>query len=99
MYVHGDIMSEVVFSWDEIKNQRNIAKHGLSFEIAHTAILHRWTIFALNDHPDGNRFEYLGYCADFSLVYVVTVESEYSVRIISARRATPRERRRYGKGI
>ncbi len=52
----------------------------------------------INDHPDGDRFEYLGCSDQDRLLYVVTVEkSENEIRIISARKADSKERRGYEK--
>jgi len=55
---------------------------------------------ASNDHPDGDRMEYLGYSTDHRLLYVVTIEKdEDTIRIISARKATQGERKNYEEGI
>jgi uncharacterized DUF497 family protein len=54
---------------------------------------------SINKHPDGDRFEYVGYSYLNKMLFVVTVE-EYSkdhVRIISARKATKREVENYEK--
>jgi len=54
----------------------------------------------INDHPDGDRMEYLGYSDVQRVLYVVTVENQpEEIRIISARKATPFEREKYEKGI
>ena len=55
---------------------------------------------APNDHPDGDRMEYLGYSTGHKLLYVVTVEKgEEVIRIVSARKATQNEREKYEEGI
>ncbi len=52
----------------------------------------------LNDHPDGDRFEYLGCSDKDNLVFLVTVEkTDDEIRIISARKADSKERRGYEK--
>lgn len=54
----------------------------------------------LNDHPGGNRFEYLGHSSLSRMLYVVTFEKgDDEIKIVSARQATPLERRRYEEGI
>ncbi len=67
--------------WDENKNQQNIKKHGISFQ---TAAL----VFA-----DEERYVVLG-CVQRILYVVYTMRGEYA-RLISARVATPYERRIY----
>jgi len=55
---------------------------------------------APNDHPDGNRMEYLGHSDRGKLVYVVTVEEiSDEIKIVSARKATSKERVGYETGI
>ena len=50
----------------------------------------------INGHLSDQRFEYLGHSSLSRLLYVVTVEKhEDEIRIVSAREATPVERRRY----
>jgi uncharacterized DUF497 family protein len=85
-----------LITWDDRKNDANFKKHGVWFEEAQTVIFNPLTLASVNDHPSGNRMEYLGHSSDLSLLYVVTVEkSDDEIRIISARKATPRERSRY----
>lgn len=89
----------MVIRWDEKKAEANLRKHGVSFEEAATVLSSPLTLSNLNGHPDGDRFEYLGYSAAGNLLYVVTVEKTADeIRIISARRATAQERAGYEKG-
>lgn len=86
--------------WDDRKNEDNFKKHGVWFEEAQTIISNPLTLMASNEHPDGDRMEYLGYSFESQLLYIVTVEqSDDVIRIISARQATANERARYEKGI
>ena len=86
--------------WDDRKNEDNFKKHGVWFEEAQTVILNPLTLMAVNEHPDGDRMEYLGNSLDSQLLYVVTVEqSDEVIRIISARLATQNERGKYEEGI
>ncbi len=86
--------------WDDRKNEDNFKKHGVWFEEAQTVLPNPFTLMAVNDHPDGDRMEYLGYSVEAQLLYVVTVEqSEEVIRIISARLATVNERRKYEEGV
>jgi uncharacterized DUF497 family protein len=83
------------FEWDPQKAAANLAKHGVSFEEAGTAFgdpLGR--IVADPRHSsDEDRFVLLGLSRDRRLLTVMYVERGETIRIISARLATRRERR------
>ena len=88
-------ISETIVEWDDNKNRINIRKHGISFE---TAAL----VFADEDRieyydrlhsVDEDRYIVLG-CVQ-GILYVVYTMREDAARIISARLATPVERRIY----
>jgi uncharacterized protein len=85
----------VRFTWDARKAAANLRKHGVSFEEAATAFddeLGAYYPDAL--HPE--RFILIGQSYRRRLLYVVHAEVfEDVIRIISARRATARERARY----
>ncbi len=85
------------YTWDLEKIRVNLAKHGVSFEEAETVpdtSLARW-IPDPRDADDGKRFLITGYSSTGSLLVVVTSEGGPRPRIISARRATKRERHAY----
>ena len=88
------------FEWDPRKAARNLAKHGVSFEEAATVFgdpLGR--IVDDPRHSNGERRSVLlGYSREQRLVAVMFTERGEAIRIISARRATRRERRDYEKG-
>lgn len=86
------------FEWDEAKALANVGKHGVSFEEARTVF---GDAFALHQY-DGphswseERFIIVGMSERPRLLFVVYVERiEERFRLISARQATPRERRNY----
>ena len=90
----------MLITWNETKNEANYRKHGVWFEEAQTVIISPHTLMAPNDHPDGDRFEYLGHSVNDRILYVVTVEkTDLEIRIISARKATTNERKKYEEGI
>jgi uncharacterized DUF497 family protein len=85
------------FEWDLQKAAANLAKHKVSFEEAAKVFgdpLGR--IVADPRHSsDEDRFVPLGLSQDQRLLAVMYVERGEVIRIISARRATPRERRNH----
>ena len=87
------------FEWDEEKAHANVFKHGLSFARAAKAFSDPNAL----DEPD-DRFDYgeerrrlTGWAAD-RLVTVIYAQRGSRIRLISARKATARERRRYDTG-
>jgi uncharacterized protein len=96
-------MTEMRFAWDEAKAAENLRKHGVSFEEGST-------VFAdenarLKHDPDHSqeedRFILLGFSAKLRLLIVCHAyrENDEVIRIISARRATPNERKQYGSHL
>lgn len=88
------------FSWDPNKAASNLEKHGVSFEEASTAFGDPLSITVNDpDHSeDEPRFVLVGLTFTGKLAVVVHVELEDSIRIISAREATRRERHEYEQG-
>src|SRR5687767_4228636 len=89
-------MQDDEFEWDDEKAARNLAVHGVSFEAARLAFD---DVFAVvredrRQHYGESRFILLGMVQEHLLVVSHTMRGE-RVRIISARLAEPRERRRY----
>jgi uncharacterized DUF497 family protein len=79
----------------------NRAKHGVSFEEAKSALTDPGRVSRLDlDHADiEERFLTVGYSSRGRLLAVVTAEQPQGIiRIISARRATKRERHAYETG-
>lgn len=87
------------FDWDEKKNSTNKQKHGFSFEGAQDAFEDPY-ILDLPDRlssDDEDRWIGLGMLPDGRIISVVYVDQADKVRLISARLATPSERKSYGK--
>ena len=87
------------FTWSERKAALNMRKHRVSFEEATTVFLD--PLARIYEDPDHsvteNRFLLVGYSLVGRLLLVVHVEKGDTIRIISARRATARERKDYEK--
>ena len=88
------------FEWDENKNRENREKHGVSFEIAMEVFDDPFSLTSQDRIVEGEeRLWTLGRVEDLNILVVVhTVVDERNeevIRIISARKATPRERAFY----
>ena len=81
--------------WDENKNQQNIKKHGISFQTAALVFADEERIEYLDKLHSQNeeRYVVLG-CVQGILYVVYTMRDEYA-HLISARMATPYERKIY----
>jgi uncharacterized DUF497 family protein len=93
----------VQFEWDERKNQANIRKHGVSFEEAQTVFFDPLTRVAVDpDHSKTEpRFFAIGHCSKQRALFVVHCfrANDEVIRIISARKMTPSERKQYEDGL
>ena len=85
------------FSWNAEKAAANLAKHGVSFEEASTVFGDPLSATVFDpDHSDTeSRFVILGQSFEGNLIVVVHSELGDSIRIISARPATRREKATY----
>jgi uncharacterized protein len=92
------------FEWDENKNQANQRKHGISFEQAAQVFLDPLHLSIQDRVEDGElRWQTFGLAAGFVILLVAHTTTKYDenehvvevIRIISARRADRKERRRY----
>ncbi len=99
-------MGNFQFEWDPAKNLSNQRKHGVSFEEAAQVFRNPLYLSWKERVQDGEeRWQACGEVGGISLLIVAhTIREELEngteievVRIISARRAEPRERRRYEK--
>jgi len=88
------------FEWDEDKAARNLGKHGVSFEEAASAFGDPLSLTIPDpEHSEGEeRCVLLGVTQHHRLVVVAHTEQADIVRVISARLATPAERREYEEG-
>ncbi len=90
----------LAFEWNPRKAALNLAKHKVSFEEAVTAFGD--PLGQIIDDPrhsaDEERFVLLGRSDRRRLLVVMFTEHGEAIRLISARRATPRERRRHEEG-
>jgi uncharacterized DUF497 family protein len=84
--------------WNSHKAASNLRKHGVDFADAATALNDEFALTVSDEHPNEQRFITLGMDAlGRALVVAYTWRGE-GVRLISARKATRRERRQYEVG-
>jgi uncharacterized DUF497 family protein len=90
--------------WNEAKNKSNMLKHGLSFEIAQLIFDDPLAMSRRDPYPNEERWQTLG-LVNYVIIFVVHTSPGYDPqsgeevgRIISARKATKRERRTYEEG-
>ncbi|MDD2893276.1 MAG: BrnT family toxin [Halothiobacillaceae bacterium] len=91
-------MSSLKFEWDGNKNALNQKKHGVSFEEAKSVFAdeHGRLIPDPDHSASEERFILLGVSANLRLLVVCHCERDAgTIRIISARKAVPFERRQY----
>lgn len=94
---------KLIFDWDPDKNEANIKKHGISFEKAAevfgdtNAIINPDTGHSFEEE----RFYIIGYLKEWEYltVFYCERESEKIIRIISARKATQKEKNLYGGNL
>lgn len=94
------------FEWDPTKARVNLKKHGVSFEVAVTIFRdpHAVTVFDEEHDENEDRWITMGIAEEGNLLVVIhtfkeMTSQEVTIRMISARRATRRERRQYGASL
>jgi hypothetical protein len=89
-------MEKLTFEWDDHKNAANKRKHGISFEEAQSVFFDEKAIeFDDPDHSiQQERFILLGLSQSLKVLVVCHCfrSDEFKIRIISARKATRKER-------
>lgn len=86
-----------LFEWDRMKAARNAIKHRVRFTEAASVFFDENAILELDpDHSEAeDRYIVLGYSIRANVLLVVHVIRGERIRVLSARVATPSERRRY----
>lgn len=94
----------MLFIWDPEKARANIKKYGISFDLAVTIFQDPLHLSVLDGKDRGEeRWVTIGVAGDSQTLVVVHLYREIAnnevVRIISARRATKKEKKQYEEGI
>ena len=87
----------LLFEWDTSKVKNNLKIHGVSFDEASTVFkdILSLTIYDPLHSDEEDRFILIGNSLKNSLLVVVYTERGNKIRVISARRATKKERAQY----
>ncbi len=90
-------MGGYLFEWDAAKAEANRRKHGVTFDETITAFADPLAMLQPDpDHSEGERrYLVLGMSDQRRLLVVAFAERSPRTRLISARRATRKERRKY----
>ena len=87
------------FEWDEAKEDRNIKKHGVTFEQASYVFSDPYSLSTYDDEHSEDRWILLGRSISETLLVVVHTfrdkDGTEFVRVISARKATKNEKKVY----
>ena len=88
------------FEWDEVKNQANIRKHGISFETA-KRIFEGPVVTRIDQRKDygEDRYISIGRVGTAALIVVAHTNRNGRIRLISARPASRKERQAYHEQI
>lgn len=86
------------FEWDERKSRQNRRKHAVSFELAAEVFADPFSVTIYDRTVEGDeRYWTIGSIAARTILVVVHTmrdeQGEEVIRILSARKATPRERK------
>ena len=88
------------FEWDSDKAEANIKKHGVSLSEGDGVLNDPLALTVEDDAAEGEqRFVTIGMNAFGSLMVVVHTSRNSGSRTISVRKADPKERRNYEKGV
>jgi uncharacterized DUF497 family protein len=89
----------MLYQWDDRKAATNLRKHGIDFADSVAVFEDELALMLVDDHPDEERYIAIGQDVLRRVLVVVFVyREERTIRIISARRATAKERREYEGG-
>ena len=83
------------WTWDSEKARSNRQKHGVSFAEAVIALEDPLALTVPDRREAEDRFVTMGQDSEGKLIVIAWIPLEWGGRIVSARKATPRERHSY----
>lgn len=95
-YLHLQLIVTTPLIWDEAKRRRNLAKHGLDFAQAHWVLESSYRLDVVSRRGDEFRVQSFSYVMKrLAVLTVVHTDRGRAIRVISFRRASEEESRRY----
>lgn len=91
--------ARVDYEWDPRKAAKNLRKHGVDFADGVIALEDELALTLDDDQLDEQRFVTIGADALGRVLVVIYTYRGENIRLISARKATPRERKQYRESI
>lgn len=92
-------MPDMGYEWDPQKAGQNLRKHQVDFADTIAVFEDALALTANDNYPDEERFNTVGTDSLGRLLVVSWTLRGNNIRVISARQATPSERRQYSEGI
>jgi uncharacterized DUF497 family protein len=91
----------VIYEWDSKKAKANLRTHGVSFDEAASLFLDPLAVTFPDPDHSGKEFREItiGHSARQTVVFLSHTRRGDRTRLISARKATRRERKQYEEGI
>ena len=97
------LLETKIFSWSDDKNRENIKKHGVSFQEAAPIFLDPYLVIRhdkIHSTMRETRWKGIGVLGnDLLLAIIFTEDKENVVRLVSARKATKKEKEDYSENI
>ena len=94
------MVAKLPYEWDEAKNEANVVKHGISFDLA--SLIFDGPVFSKADNRKDygeSRIISIGSVENIVVLTVVHTDRFGKTRIISARRANRQERKSYEEAL
>ncbi len=91
----GYQVNGLIVEWDDVKNEINKTKHGVSFEAAALVFADEHCLELYDDEHSTDEDRYIAIGVVEDVLFVVHTMRNENVRMISARLATKQERRFY----
>ena len=91
-----------IFSWSNDKNRENLKKHGVSFEEAVLVFLDPYLVIRFDEThsvAEESRWKSIGALANEVLLSIIFTERGNELRLISARKASKKEKEGYHENI
>lgn len=93
------IIDDLCFEWDDMKNEHNKKKHGISFETALNVFADENRLEEYDEEHSDQEDRYISVGLVQDVLVVVHTDRENAIRIISARPANKKEAAKYyGQG-